>query len=124
MANKNRNNRMDFYSARLLFVSLIEGRKAKKVNLYDDSVIVFKAKNFDHAFQRALEIGKANETTYKNAYGQTVRWALIEIVNLDYVGKKIDGHEVASKLHRHTSEKPFTLTTRFHPEKSKPATSF
>jgi hypothetical protein len=115
---------MDFYSARLLFVAFVKNSRAKKSNLYDDSVIVFRARDFDHAFQRALEIGKAKETTYKNPYGQTVRWALVEIVNIDYIGKVVDGSEVASRLHHHIGKEPITLKTCFHPEQSNPSGSF
>jgi len=124
MVRKIRNSRVDFYTARLLFVSLVESNRAKKSNLYDDSVIVFRAKDFAHTFERALEIGKSKETTYKNASGQTVRWALVEIVNIDYVGKIIDGNEVASKLHYRVTKKPIALRKRFRPERSKPDKSF
>ncbi len=124
MARNKRNSRTDFYSARLLFISLLEGGQARRSNLYDDCVIVFRAKGFDHAFRRALDIGKGLEITYKNAFGQTVRWALVEIVNLDRVGKSIDGSEVASKLHRRIRKEPIALTKRFHPERSKPSESF
>ncbi len=124
MAKNKRNSRTDFYSARLLFISLLESGQAKKSNLYDDYVIVFRATGFDHAFKRALDIGKGQEITYKNAFGQTVRWALVEIVNLDCVGKRIDGREVASKLHRRITKEPIALTKRFQPERSKPHESF
>jgi hypothetical protein len=117
-------SRMGFYSARLLFVCLVENSRVKKSNLYDDSIIVFRAKDFEHAFQRALEIGKSRETTYKNSTNQTVRWSLVEIVNIDWVGKIIDGKEVASKLHYCTTREPIPLRRRFRPERSKPDGSF
>ena len=115
---------MEFYSARLLFIILVGDGRAKKKNDYDESVIVFRARDFDHAFERALEIGKAQETTYKNGKEQNVRWALVEITNLDHVGRKVDGAEVASKLHSRTSAKPISPKQRFHPEKSESNQSF
>src|SRR5437899_9795378 len=93
---------MHFYSARLLFIILVADGAGRKRNHYDDSVIVFRARNFDHAFKRALKLGRARETAYKNDKGQRVRWALVKIWNLDWVGPKVDGKEVASHLHCHT----------------------
>ena len=115
---------MDYYSARLLYAILVDNGKPRKKNSYDESVIIFRARDFDHAFERALELGKENETTYKNCYDQTVRWALVEIMNLDWVGRKIDGKEVASHLHYRVSKNPITPKKKFKPEKSKPGQSF
>ncbi|MFL6334497.1 MAG: DUF4288 domain-containing protein [Pyrinomonadaceae bacterium] len=115
---------MDFYSARLLFICLVDDGKPKKKNLCDDSVVAFRARDFDDAFRRAVEIGKAREQEYLNGGGQKVRWALVEVLNLDWVGRKIDGAEVASKLHYRVSAKPMRARAKFHPEKSKPDGSF
>ena len=115
---------MEFYSARLLYIILVDDGRQRKRNDYDESVIVFRAKNFDHAFERALEIGKNKETEYRNDKGQEVRWALVEILNLDWVGRKVDGQEVASKLHVRTSENTIPANMKFYPEKSKPDGSF
>lgn len=52
---------MDFYSARLLFIILIDDGKLKRRHDYNESVILFRARDFDHAFERALEIGKSRE---------------------------------------------------------------
>lgn len=115
---------MVYYSARLLFIILVDNGKAKKKNAYDESIVLFKARDFDHAFERALEIGQAREQTYKNGKDQDVRWALVEISNLDMVGRKLDGIEVASKLHSRISSEPVALKQRFHPQRSKPDQSF
>jgi hypothetical protein len=115
---------MEFFGARLLYIILVNDGRAKKRNHYDEVVIVFRARNFNFAFKRALQLGRAQETKYLNDRKQTVRWALVKIINLDCVGKKIDGKEVASFLHYHTSKIPIAPTARFHPEKSKPEGSF
>jgi hypothetical protein len=115
---------MNFYSARLLFVCLVDDGKPKKKNMYDDSVVAFRAQDFDDAFRRAVEIGKAREHSYLSPDGHKVRWALVEILNLDWVGRKIDGAEVASKLHYRVSAKRINPKAKFHPEKSKPDGSF
>jgi len=115
---------MDFYSARLRYIILVDDGRTRKRNHYDDSVIVFRARDFGHAMERALQIGRAKETTYKNHKDQDVRWALVEVVNLDWVGRKVDGAEVASNLHYRTSKTPVSPRKRFHPEKSEPSQSF
>ncbi|MBI4853964.1 MAG: DUF4288 domain-containing protein [Acidobacteria bacterium] len=115
---------MVYYSARLLFVILVENGKAKKKNHYDESVIVFKAHDFSHAFERALELGKKREKIYKNSKEQNVRWALVQIVNLDIVGRKIDGMEVSSKLYHCVSAEPISADQLFYPELSVPNQSF
>jgi hypothetical protein len=115
---------MDFYSARLLFIILVADGRSRKRNHYDESIIVFRAKDFGHAFKRALELGRAQETDHKNHKGQRVRWALVEIRNLDCVGPKVDGSEVASVLHYRTSRERIPPSRIFHPERSKPEESF
>ena len=115
---------MHFYSARLLFVILVDDGRSRKKNSYDESVIVFRARDYDHAFERALELGKEKETKYKNDRNEMVRWAFSEVVNLDWVGRKVDGKEVASVLHYRVSKEPISPKKKFTPEKSKPKESF
>ena len=117
-------NRMDFYSARLLFIIVVDDGRPRRRNHYDESVIVFRARNFDHAFRRALDLGGTREVSYRNHRGETVRWALVRIERLDLVGKKMDGNEVSSRLHYRMSKQAVSSRTRFHPERSKPGSSF
>ena len=111
---------MEFFSARLLYIILVDDGRSRKRNHYDDSIIVFRARNLEHAFKRALALGRERESTYKNQLGQTVRWALVSIENLDWVGRKVDGKEVASNLHYRTSKRAISPKRSFHPERSKP----
>jgi hypothetical protein len=115
---------MEFYSARLLFIILVDDGRPRKKNRFDECVMVFRAKDFDDAFKRAVELGKSRETDYKNDKGQRVRWTLVDILNLDCVGKKIDGKEVASDLHYRTQNQPIPANKKFHPERAKPEGSF
>jgi hypothetical protein len=115
---------MEFYSARLLFIILVDDGKPRKSNHFDESVVVFRAKDLGQAFKRALQLGKSSETTYLNQRGQKVRWTLAEVVSLDWVGREIDGKEVASKLHYRTQSRPIPSNRQFHPERSKPTQTF
>ena len=115
---------MDYYSARLHLIALVDDGKARKTHLWDEIVITFRARDSTHALSRALRIGRSHETEYLNGDKQKVRWKLVEIETLDVVGKRIDGAEVASRLSHRKSEKPLRFSTRFHPAKSRPSESF
>lgn len=111
---------MDFYSARLLYIILVADGPGKKRNHYDETVIVFRARDHADAFERALEIGRSYETDYFNDKQQRVRWALTEIIAVDWVGRTVNGREVSSFLHYRTSEEPIAPDHVFHPERSQP----
>jgi len=49
---------MDYYSARFLIVCLVNDGKPRKRNLCDHPFVVFRAKDYQRAFQRALKWGK------------------------------------------------------------------
>lgn len=115
---------MHFYSARLLYIILVANGPGRKRNHYDESVIVFRARDPEHAFKRALELGRKGETEYDNRKDQRVRWALVEILSLDWVGGKVDGKEVASHLHYRKSGDRIPPRRVFHPERSKPTETF
>lgn len=115
---------MDYFSARLIFIILIDDGKPRKKNHYDESIVVFKALDFEDAFQRALKIGRENEADYLNCDDRKVRWALVAVVSLDHIGKTVEGMEVASRLHYRTSKQAIPFRRKFHPEKSKPVQSF
>jgi hypothetical protein len=115
---------MDFYSARLLIICLVADGSGRKRNLFDNSVIVFRAKNAEDAFKRALQLGRKREHDYKNSKGQLVRWVLVDILNVDRIGRTLDGKEVASSLHYRTNRRKISPSRIFHPENSKPTESF
>jgi hypothetical protein len=114
---------VDFYSARLQFVVLVEGQR-HKTNLWDESIVAFRARDYGHAFQRALEIGRSHETEYLNMQGRKVRWALVKVETLDHVGRRVDGQEVASRLDRRRSKEVIPFNRRFRPEAEEPSQSF
>lgn len=111
---------MNYYSARLIVVILMDDGKPKKKNNYDEQIIVFKAENYEHAFARAIEIGREQETIYENDKEQDVRWALVKVEEIKFIGKKIDGVEVISKLSHVISKTPIPFDCRFKPEKQEP----
>jgi hypothetical protein len=86
--------------------------------------VVFRARDFVHAFARALEIGRTHETEYLNSQKRKVRWALVRIDAVDRVGRRLDGAEVASRLSRRRSREAIPFDYVFRPEDSEPGQSF
>ena len=114
---------MEWFAARLLHIILIDDKKPRRRNDYDETVIVFRARSYPLAFKRALALGRAAETEYRNERGQRVRWAFVEVTTLDQVGKGVESREVSSRLHARTETKPVPFGRRFHPERSQPQNS-
>ncbi|WP_165247229.1 DUF4288 domain-containing protein [Paludisphaera soli] len=114
---------MNFYSARLLLVILIDDRP-RRTNTWDEIIVTFRARDFAHAFARALEVGRSHETEYENLRRQRVRWALVEVLTLDFVGRRVDGAEVASRMFDRRSKEAIPFDTQFRPEESTPSQSF
>jgi hypothetical protein len=115
---------VNFYSARLSFVVLVDDGRPRKTHTWDEVVVVFRARDFDHAFARALEVGQSHEAEYLNGDQRKVRWALVGIENVDLVGAQVDGAAIASRLSRRRSKAAIPFGKRFRPERSRPAPSF
>lgn len=110
--------REQWFSSRLRLVCVIEGSGATR---YQDSVHLFRAGDFEEAFQRALDLGRACEESYLNPDKKRVRWRLKEIVSLDIItADQLDGAEVYSEPVplEEGVEIPFDAT--FTPETSRP----
>lgn len=111
--------RMDYYSARLFVICLVDDGKPRRSNTCDYPFVVFRARDYEHAFKRALDLGKQQEGRYKNGKGQWVRWALVGVENVKHLGKRLDGLEIGSLLDVYRSDRPVPFTKRFHPKKSR-----
>jgi hypothetical protein len=85
--------------------------------------VLFKARNDHDAFKRALELGKEQETRYKNSKGQWVRWAFVAVEAIKQLGNKLNGTEVGSLLDVHVSSKPIPFAKRFKPANTQPLSS-
>ncbi len=100
-------------------VVLVDSGKPRKRNTCDYAFVVFRARDYSHAFERALTLGKQQETRYKNNKGQWVRWAFAKVENITRLGRTLDGREVGSLLDVLHSDHPLPFGKRFTPEKSK-----
>jgi hypothetical protein len=109
-----------YFSATLLYRVIVDTPRPRRRHLCDETVIVFRARDYDAAFARALVLGRARETTYRNGDGQRVRWLLAEIRTLDQIGATLDGAQVLGGLRHEMADQPLGPRTRFRPEQSKP----
>jgi len=111
---------MQYFCARVLIVCLVDDGKPRKRDLCDHQFVVVRARDSEHAFERALEFGRAAEMTYKNPKGQKVRWAFVRVESIKRLGRKIDGREVGSVLGDERSPKDVSFRQRFRPDKHQP----
>lgn len=110
---------MPYYCARLLLVCLVDDQRPRKKNLCDHQFVLLRAESHEHAFQRALALGKQHETRYKNAKGQAVRWALVKVDRVTRIEGKLDGAEVGSVLDYMQTEEAVSYGKRFWPGRRK-----
>jgi len=111
---------MDYYSARLFVLCLVDDGKPRKRNTCDYPFVVFRARGFPQAFARALALGREQETTYANGKGQSVRWVFVRVEEIKRLGRDLDGREVGSLLDVFRSDAPIPFRRRFRPEKYQP----
>jgi hypothetical protein len=65
----------------------------------DEQIRLIHAVDADHAYEKALWLGKQEEITYLNEYGETVCWEFIGLENLEELeGRLRDGVEIKSRL--------------------------
>lgn len=114
---------MRFFSACLRFAVLVDDGRPRRRNTWCDSIVTFRARDWEHARDRALELGRKQETTYENRLGETVRWALVGVETVDMVGRRLDGVEVWSRMYTRVAREPVSPRKRFRPEASEPASS-
>ncbi len=109
---------MCYYCARLLVVVLVDDGKPRKTHTCDYPFVVFRARDFAHAFRRAVALGKDQGARYKNARGQSVRWALVRVEAIKRLGRSLDGKEVGSVMDVMRSDRPIPFRKRFTPKES------
>lgn len=114
---------MNYYSARLLVVCIVNDGESSNNHTCDYPIIVFRAKNEMEAFEKAIELGRNQETIYKNEEGQEVRWVLAAVEEVWSLGKEIDGVEVGSIMDVWESEEKINYHHKFNPEKELPVFS-
>lgn len=111
---------MYYFSARLLIVCLVDNGKPRKKNTCDYPFFLIQAKDHEEAFQRALKLGKEQETRYENSKGQMVRWVFVRVEEVKALPQSLDGVEVGSLLDVLVTEERIPFKHSFSPEKHRP----
>lgn len=112
---------MNFYSVRISVLCLVDdGLIPSDGYTRDIQVHLIKAKDNEEAFEKALEIGRAEETTYSNEEGRKVRWAFEKIESITLLGKSIEGGEISSRMEGYFPKAPLPFESVFQPESDEP----
>ncbi len=92
---------MPWYVAELIVCCRV-GKSPKGKTLYDRQVKVLRASSHEAAYQRALELGKEENHSYKNSAGEKVFWRFTGLGNLEALQdvEISDGTEIYSRLQR------------------------
>jgi hypothetical protein len=102
-----------WYSALLRFVTLIDDDEGSSL---ERSVVLFRAREFPDARERALAIGRSRETSYVGGTGRDVLVRFQGVETLDILGAEIaDGREVYSESVDLSPAESFTFSTEFDP---------
>ena len=114
---------MPYFCARLLIVCLVDDGKPRKRNTCDYPFVVFQAADYQEAFSLAIDLGKRQETKYKNSKQQSVRWAFIQVEQIWELGGSVDGKEVGSQMDILKTDEPIPFRKRFRPDLHPPVLS-
>jgi hypothetical protein len=114
---------MSYFCAKLLTVCLVEDGQPRKRNTCDRSFVLVQAPDSSSAMELALKAGKGQETRYKNARGQKVRWAFVGVEELKERPGTLAGAEVGSVLGVMLSSVPLAFGKRFNPQRIEPLLS-
>lgn len=67
---------MPWYSVRVLLCIAVKGRPRRKVEQYEDRILLVRSRSHDGAQRKASKLVRRTERPYKNVYGQVVHWKL------------------------------------------------
>src|SRR6185369_5272695 len=92
---------MPWYVAELIVCCRV-GKSSKGKTLYDRQVKVSRASTPEAAYQRALELGKGENHSYKNSTGEKVFWRFAGRATRDVLQDKAisNGTEICRRLQR------------------------
>ncbi len=88
-----------WFVATMIMKCRIENDPMNPVTCFEQ-IHLIKAENGYLAYEKALQLGKANEHSYKNNEGNTVHWEFVGLENLEELLDELlqDGSEIRSRL--------------------------
>lgn len=90
-----------WYVTTLVICSRLENEGAR-LRTCDEQIRLLRASDSETAYEKAIQLGKAEEVAYQNTYGQTVHWEFVGLVDLEELPSETieDGVEIKSRLFR------------------------
>jgi len=103
------------YSARNQIVVIVDDPEHGADGMYrcDNTCVLFRANDDEHAFQRALYYGKCQETEYLNSDGQRVRWVFRKVEQIYRLKEPLEGLEIGSVLASEKFDERLNIDTTF-----------
>lgn len=88
---------MNWYLAKIIY-QIICG-DGEHTAQFDEQLRLVNAKDQLDAFYKSREIGRSEEDTFLNDVNKPVKWKFIDVAEIYFLNKLIDGAEVYSRIH-------------------------
>ncbi len=100
-----------WYVATLLVRIRVEDDQPHEAYTCDEQIRVLRATNDTEAFEKAMALGRNEETSYKNGDGQSVFWEFVGLISLEPLMDDAieDGTEIKSHLFSHVDSSSLVL---------------
>lgn len=91
----------NWYVVTFVICSRVES-EPNRLRTCDEQIRLLRASDSETAYEKAIQLGKAEEVAYQNTYGQTVHWEFVGLVDLEElpIERIEDGVEIKSRLFR------------------------
>ena len=103
---------MKWYSARIVTQCKVNGKRSQgKSFLFDESVVIIRARSAEDAYRKAHKYGKQQETVYVNSGKEKVSWHFCGLFDLEELldQKLKSGVEISSVRKRATDKRLVTV---------------
>ena len=77
---------------------------------FDEQLRLIHANNEEEAFEKAQQLGREEEDSFMNQKNQLVKWAFINIPELNKLPSLSDGMEIYSRVNEYENAKRFIDT--------------
>lgn len=106
---KKLSNEWEWYAVKVLYESIISGNPSPekidedyydKFKMYEESIVLLKARSLEHANSIAESNAIKSEHSYKNMYDEDVKWQFVEIIDCyNLIDDKVkSGTEIYSRF--------------------------
>lgn len=103
-----RKSTWQYYSVKLIYQAIIvgdpllervDGDYSDTHTFFEESIVLIHAQSFDHAYTLAEKHAVHHVRKYRNQYGQTVEWKLVDAINCFLIDDELEnGIELYSSI--------------------------